>query len=430
MKSYGAARRLAWAVAVVAGTGCHAGSDESGVTLRVMNWAADLEIEMEQRIADRFAASRPGVQVIVESIVTNYGEKLITSIAAGTPPDVFLLDVSDIPAFVDRGLVLDLAPYAARVGYDPDAVFPQVLDVFANGDRLFAFPKGFTPMVVYYNRRLFAERAIAEPDQRGWTWEEFLAVARRLTRDVDGDGRTDVYGINFPRQLYEWIPWVWSAGADIMDPDGRRTVGYLDSEETVEAFEFLTSLVTEWEVVPPFQYQRDADPMTVGRFFVGLQAMQASGHWQLPRLRAYAAEGDLDLGIAPIPHRAGATPQTVIYASGWAVPTNVRFKRLAVELAAFLGGPEAQRMRAQSGIEISANRHIAEELAAQDTSGLERAFLQEVIHARVPWGARVMDFHEIELLALDIMDRRILQGDSLAVAAAEVARRIDEVIAR
>ena len=170
--------------------------------------------------------------------------------------------------------------------------------------------------------------------------------------------------------------------------------------------------------------------MSVGRFFVGLQAMQASGHWQLPRLRAYAAEGDLDLGIAPIPHRAGATPQTVIYASGWAVPTNVRFKRLAVELAAFLGGPEAQRMRARSGIEISANRHIAEELAAQDTSGLERAFLQEVIHGRVPWGARVMDFHEIELLTLDIMDRRILRGDSLAVAAAEVARRIDEVIAR
>ncbi len=44
------------------------------ITLRVLNWATDLEVMAEQRIADGFAELHPEVRVIVESIVTNYGE--------------------------------------------------------------------------------------------------------------------------------------------------------------------------------------------------------------------------------------------------------------------------------------------------------------------------------------------------------------------
>ncbi|MCH7875981.1 MAG: sugar ABC transporter substrate-binding protein [Gemmatimonadetes bacterium] len=412
-------------------TGCNRQDGRGGaVTLRVMNWATELELTAEQRIADTFAARHPGVRVTVESIVTNYGEKLVTAIASGLPPDVFLLDAPDIPTFVERGLVLDLAPYVQRVGYDTSAAFPRVLAIFRRGARLFALPKGFTPLVIYYNRRLFAELGVPLPSDTGWTWEQFLATARALTRDLDGDGRTDIFAVNFPRQLYEWIPWVWSAGGDILDPQGTRTVGYLDSDPTVATLEFLTSLVTEHGVAPPIQFLRSGDPMRVGRFYIGRQAMLISGHWHMPRLLAYARRGDLEIGVAPIPHREGAAAQTVIYASGWAVPANVRHKRLAVELAAFLAGEEAQRMRAESGLEIPALEAVARAVAARDTLDIEAAFLREVRGARPPWGARVMDFHEIEEMSLDIMDRHLLRGDPVRAAAAEVAQAIDRVIAR
>ncbi len=412
-------------------TGCNRHDGRGGaVTLRVMNWATELELTAEQRIADTFAARHPGVRVTVESIVTNYGEKLVTAIASGLPPDVFLLDAPDIPTFVERGLVLDLAPYVQRVGYDTSAAFPRVLAIFRRGTRLFALPKGFTPLVIYYNRRLFAELSVPLPSDTGWTWEQFLTTARALTRDLDGDGRTDIFAVNFPRQLYEWIPWVWSAGGDILDPQGTRTVGYLDSDPTVATLEFLTSLVTEHGVAPPIQFLRSGDPMRVGRFYIGRQAMLISGHWHMPRLLAYARRGDLEIGVAPIPHREGADAQTVIYASGWAVPANVRHKRLAVELAAFLAGEEAQRMRAESGLEIPALEAVARAVAARDTLDIEAAFLREVRGARPPWGARVMDFHEIEEMSLDIMDRHLLRGDPVRAAAAEVARAIDRVIAR
>lgn len=408
---------------------CARRDETAAIDLRVLNWATDIEVMAEQRIANVFAERNPGIHVTVESIVANYGEKLATEIASGTPPDVFLLDSPDIPAFVERGLVLDLSPYTARVAYDPTQVFPEVLEIFERSTSLYAFPKGFTPMVLCYNGALFDRLGVPRPPEDAWSWEEFLATATALTSDLDGDGEADVYAIDFPRRLFEWIPWVWSAGGDILDASGSHTVGYLDSPPTVATFEFLTSLITEWEAAP-VQFLRGGDPMRVGRFYVGKQAMLHAGHWLMPRLLYYNTRGDIQLGIAPIPNRRGMPAQNVLYSSGWAVPSNVKHKRLAVQLAAFLASEEAQRMRAEARLEIPAFRAVALELAERDTLGLERAFLRYVPGSRAPWGASVMDFHEIEELSFEIMDRHLLRGEDLASAAADVAREIDRVRSR
>lgn len=400
------------------------------ITLRVLNWAPELELELEQRIVRGFEADRPHVRVIVESVVNNYGEKLAASIASGTPPDVFLLDVPDIPTFVERGLALDLSPYLARVGYDRDGVFPEVLEVFSRGPRLYAFPKDFTPLVIYYNRRVFERFGVHEPSRDGWTWDEFLETALALTHDTTGSGEPDIYALDFPRALYQWVPFVWSAGGDILSPDGSRTTGYLDGPATVETFRFLTDLVLRHRVTPGVQFVAGGDVSRSGRFFSGRQAMMISGHWSMPLLLKYAARGDLDLGVAPIPHRPGVEPTTAIYVSGWAVPANVRHKRLAVELAAYLAGPDAQRARAETRLGIPALKAIAEDVAEHDPTGVERAFLDQVAHGRMPWGAVVMDFHRIERASFDIMDRRLLRGEDIQAAASDVARALDRVLER
>ena len=418
------------AVCVLASLSCARSPGPRPVTLRVLNWAPELELELEQRIARGFEDTHPGVRVVVESVVNNFGEKLAAAIASGTPPDVFLLDVPDIPAFVERGLVLDLSPYLSRVGYDRDAVFPQVLDVFSRGPRLFALPKDFTPMVIYYNRRVFDEAGVAPPTGGPWTWDEFLEVARAVSRDSDGDGTRDVVAIDFPRDLYKWVAWVWSAGGDILSPDGSRTRGFLDGADAVATFRYLTDLALVHEVTPPVQYSAGGDIARTGRFFAGRQAMMMSGHWSLPVLLKYAARGDLALGVAPVPHRAGARPSTAIYVSGWAVPANVPHKRLAVELAAWMAGEEAQRMRSATRLGIPVLRALADEQAQRDPTGVERAFLAQVANGRMPWGAVVMDFHRIERMSFDIMDRRLLRGDDVQVAASEIAAEIDRVMSR
>lgn len=422
-------RRLLACVAAAATAACGGAGDET-VTLRVLHWAGDYEVTTEQAIADLFSETHAGVRVVVESVVTNYDEKLLTSIASGTPPDVFLLDGPDIPTILDRGLALDLTPYLARAGYDAGRVFPEVLEGFERGGRVFALPKDFTPMVLYLNLGVFRRFGVAPPTGDAWTWPEFLDTARRLTRDVDGDGRTDVYAFDFPRNLYQWIPWVWSGGGDILSPDGTRATGWLDAHATVSTFQFLTDLVTESRVTPGVHFLETGDPAREARFATGGQAMLLSGHWTLQLLTSNMAADELQLAVAPIPHRTTSEPATVLYASGWAVPANARHRRLSVELAAFLASEDAQRMRASTRLGIPAFRDVAEEVAAADTTGLEHAFLRQVDNGRVTWGARIRDFYEVEELTFQIMDRHLLRGEALETTAAEVAAAVDRVLGR
>ena len=420
------------ATVVLAAAACAPG--ESGAALRVALWAGGHELEIERRVADRYEALHPGVRVVLESAPNGYEERLLTSIAAGRPPDVYLMDSPDIPTFVERGLALDLAPYQEALGFRPDSVFGPVADAFRRGESMFALAKDFTPMVLYANRGALAAAGVehllpAAPSPTappaGWTWSDFRRAAEAVVADTDGDGRKDVFGFDFPRNLYQWIPFVWSAGGDILAPDGSGAAGYMDGPEALEAYRFLTALAEDG-LTPGAQFVQQGDPAREARFASGGQAFLLSGHWTLPVFRDLVEAGALDLAIVPIPHHPSRTATaSVLYASGWAVPPNAPHLRRAIDLAGFLASPEAQRIRARSGLAIPSRMDVAAEFAAADGTGVEGAFIALVEGARMTWGARVRDFSRIEALAVEIMDRRLVRGEPLASSASDVARRID-----
>ncbi len=412
------------ASAVLSAVAC--APDGSDAVLRVALWAGGHELEIERQVADRYEALHPGVRVVLESAPNGYEERLLTSIAAGRPPDVYLMDSPDIPTFVERGLALDLAPYQEALGFRPDSVFGQVADAFRRGGSMFALPKDFTPMVLYANRSVLAAAGVEDLlPAPGWTWTDFRRAAEAVTADTDGDGRKDVFGFDFPRNLYQWVPFVWSAGGDILAPGGSRAAGYLDGPEALEAYRFLTALAEDG-LTPGAQFVQQGDPAREARFASGSQAFLLSGHWTLPVFRDLVEAGALDLAIVPIPHHPSRTAATsVLYASGWAVPPNAPNLRRAIDLAGFLASPEAQRVRARSGLAIPSRMDVAAEIAAADGTGVEDAFIALVEGARMTWGARVRDFSRIEALAVEIMDRRLVRGEPLASSASDVARRID-----
>ena len=413
---------------LLATTACTPGP--TATTLRVALWATGHELEIEQQLADRYEELRPGARVLLESAPNGYEERLLTSIAAGHPPDVYLLDSPDIPTFVDRGLATDLAPYQDELGFRTDSVFSQVLGAFRRGNAIFALPKDFTPMVIYANRAVLEAAGVDSPPLAGWTWDDFRAAAAATTVDRDGDGRPDTFGFDFPRNLYQWVPFVWSAGGDILSPDGGAATGFMDGPAALEAYTWLTSLAEDG-FTPGARFVQRGDPAREARFASGGQAFLLSGHWTLRDFRGLVDDGALDLAILPIPHHPSRTRATsVLYASGWAVPPNSANLRQAIDLAGFLASPEAQRVRAHSGLAIASRMDVAAGIAAADPTGVERAFIALAEGARMTWGAYVRDFSRIEALAVEIMDRRLLRGEALVESAGDVARRVDEELGR
>lgn len=420
--------RLLQAALLALAIGMPGCTEEETITLRVANWADHLEANIVDGVLRDFERQHPGIKVVQESYPNQYLEKILTAFAAGTPPDVLLLEAGLVPAFVNRHLLVDLAPYYGRVGVNPDDYFPNVLAIAARGNKLYAFPKDFTPLVVYFNRKMLRENGVAEPVP-GWTWDDFIRKCLALRKDANGDGHLDQYGTFLLRQFYLYQPFIWLNGGDILSPDGRRATGYLDSPETIAAFRFLIDMHTKYDVTGPLEIKRNPSHRARNIFYLGRAGFMISGHWWLPELRRYMHKRHLDIGIVGLPRVPGKPYVNIMYEAGWAVATATRHRKYAVQLAAHLAGEAAQRRTAKRGLAIPAMRKVAEENAAADTTGYEKTFLEEVAHARLPWGTKVEDFTTLEDILKQIFDRVIWGQEELDAVVRDVASKIDALLA-
>jgi multiple sugar transport system substrate-binding protein len=421
--------RLATLAAVTAMLAACGARDDT-VTLRITSWQSPEENAIDAVEFRAFEAAHPGVRIVNDPVSNNaeYREKVMTSIGAGSPPDVFLLDGIDVAAFAARDVVLDLQPFTERVGVTLARFFPQVVEPFRVGGKLLAFPKGFSPMVYYYNRDLF-ERARVPLPKNGWTRDEFLAAARALTRDSTGDGVPDTWGTILDRRLYAWQAWVWSAGGDVLTADGRRATGAIDQPAAESTLTFLTGLVKHGYAPPP-SAAGGALGFEQRLFYSGHLGLLTSGHWMIPRMRRYLEQGRVRLGVVSVPRTDGHAVRTPLFASGWAVPYNTPHHKLAVELAAWMVRAQAQQRRAASGLEIPTLLDVAYASAQRDTTGMEMDFLWQVPYGGVPWGARVAAYREVEKAMMDLVDRMVVDGVPAGVATREAARIVDGALAR
>src|SRR5256886_15637258 len=127
-----------------------------------------------------YRARHPGLRVVQHNAVLSQAEyrRLLLAASAGDAlPDVFQLDDVDVPALADRGGALDLAPYLSRVGVDLGRYNPEVLAIFRRGAALPGLPRGYTPLMVVYNRDLLDRAAVAYPTD-DWTRSEERRVGK------------------------------------------------------------------------------------------------------------------------------------------------------------------------------------------------------------------------------------------------------------
>ena len=399
------------------------GSADGRVTLHVADWGgASSDPAMnrfEQQVRAEWARLHPEIRIAAEHIPGSdeYVSKLLTAIVAQTEPDVMSLDASSAAVFIENDVLADLTPYVAADHLDLSVYYPNVLSLAQRGERLYALPADFTPMMLYYNRKLFDAAGLDYP-HADWTWEEFRADCKRLTVWPQGAPHPTQYGFQLQNWMPGWIMWIWQNGGDVLTPEGRQATGALDSPATLQAVQFFTDLVQRDHVAPSLSESqaRGADP-----FQSGLTAMQISGHWNLVGLKASETLKLSDVGVVSLPRNKARV--TVIYESGYAMTRNCKHPREAWEYIKFLSGPFVQQKKAELGIGISANRAIAE--ARRNTSPLEPVFLDNVTYGRIPWGARVENYAQVEDLGKEMLDEILVGGKPVAQALHDAARRID-----
>ena len=164
------------------------------VTLRFSWWGGDSRHRATVDAIERYMELNPHVTIKAEySGWDGYHDKLTTQHAASNAPDISQLSISSVAEYSSRGLVMDVTPFRERLFDDLD---DSLWDGFRDEDgKFWGIPLGTNCVSVHYNRTMLQDFGIEEPSA-GWTWDDAFTIAQKATRDLDGDGRTDIFGMS------------------------------------------------------------------------------------------------------------------------------------------------------------------------------------------------------------------------------------------
>ena len=124
---------------------------------------------------------------------------------------------------------------------------------------------------------MFDDAGIAYPDDT-WDWDKLVEVGKQLTKDTNGDGTPDQWGVYTETTDMEnaWSSFVWQAGGDILTADGTKSA--LDSDQSAQGIQFLQDLIWKEKASPdPAIFAETGDA-----FEQGVAAMEINGSWLVP----------------------------------------------------------------------------------------------------------------------------------------------------
>lgn len=310
----------------------HANQDNV-VTLRwFLRWDQVRVERVAVPIKEAFEARYPHIRIEIENngpSSQDYLAKGQTMMAGGVAPDILYPATHYGFAWAVQGQLLDLAPYIERDGIATDDYLFNILDLYSYNGMIWGLPVDSARLAIFYNENRFAEVGLAPPAD-GWTWDDFAAIARRLTRDVNSDGITDQYAIRDFTSYWPVMAWSFSGHGlfnDLFRPDHTL----INSPAVVDGLQFLADLRNAAHVIPTSNDManwQDAFP-------AGIAAMEMTGHWSIP---TYSQILPFDWNIAPLP--VGVTSVNRVDGSAFAIWSGTKHPEEAWEFVKFLASPE------------------------------------------------------------------------------------------
>lgn len=226
---------------------------------------------------------------------TALSQKLMAAAMAGNLPELSQSYEAWTSQLLEKGALASFGDYASAPGgfdsSDLSDFFPVMLAECSRNGRLVTLPFNKSVPVYYYNRNLF-QKAGLDPDRFPETWEEFVAAAKRITRDDDGDGKPDTWGTAFPiNSLWLFQCLLLQNNTDVFDSSGRAV---FDGPQGVEALQLMVDLVHKYKVAyltTGFEHQND--------FLAGRLGMIQGSSASLSYLSLQKIP--FSMGIAPLP---------------------------------------------------------------------------------------------------------------------------------
>jgi multiple sugar transport system substrate-binding protein len=302
------------------------GSDASrggsgGTSISIWEGYTQTEAKAFAHLVGEYNKQHPGTTV-TSLFVNNDNslEKVLTAVRGGSPPDIAYLYGSWAPNVAQIPQVVNLTKVVQQPAVNWNDFWVGERDVATVNGRVIGIPALVDNLAVVYNKTLFAQAHLTPPSP-GWTWQQFVADAAKLTDPARKQFGTAYVTPGDEDTVWHWEALLWEAGGQILKPGDKQAA--FDSPAGLQA---LTTL-RDMAVTDHSMYLDPSDQAYTNLFNSGKIGMLVTGPWDL------SVFPNVHYGVQVMPSFPGASGghQTISGPDNWVIFNNGAARTAAAE---------------------------------------------------------------------------------------------------
>ncbi|MGE3269424.1 MAG: ABC transporter substrate-binding protein [Chloroflexota bacterium] len=304
--------------------------------------------------------------------------------AASPTPDIIGVEPgADTVDYLVNGGVIPMDDFFAKDPEFKKSFWPNSLELLTINGKTVSVPVVTNTVVVYYNKKLFAENNVQPPT----TWDEM----KKLAGVFNGKGIAPLVIATGEDRNHPIFPFYTVAGGLKLDVKMREAdLGKLEwtGADMMKVAEQTEEVVKSDLIIKNSLGIKQQD--AIGIFTTGKAAMFWAGQWLRTSLRQ-AMPPDFDMGIFPFPELMAGGPKPVLSSVGITLTVNSKSKNpdLAFEMIRALTGLRG-KVTYSGGLGISPNGPISPEALAFQMTTLKDPLYPEFLKLQPTGTTRVI----------------------------------------
>lgn len=363
------------------------------------------------KMVEEFNAQSDKIHVNLEFVDQGALEERMTAArAAGTAPDVYMVNYSNLATDVRKGYNLPTEGLIPKEAYGD--LYENVLEMITVDGQVYGYPHLLEPAaVMYYRKDLLKAAGFENPPK---TWQEHIDMAKALTTG-------DVFGTTM---TMDWSMWGWehtAMGHWPLAEDWSRA----DIKDLAPLLAYIKQLYDD-ESAPAQALEHYNNSATlVANDSV---AITFSGSWGIGALRNDWPEMVDKIGVAAVPTADGSPFQSTMGGWTYQIDAKSQHPEAAAEFITWLLADDPARPAAffeAARFSKYTVRKSVDKWLVENTRASEDEWLQTVARDIIPYGIKEPSYPwDVSAFLLAAMNEVVINGvspeDALATAENEI----------
>lgn len=385
-----------------ADNGGGAAEGQTNLSISVWNYEGTPEFKA---LFDAYETANPDINIeAIDILADDYPEKVTTMLAGGDTTDVLTMkNVIDYSRYASRGQLKDVTEAVKSL----DTANTAGLEAFDQDGKYFAAPYRQDFWLMYYNKGIFDAAGEKYPEQM--TWDEYAALAQKLTSTKDGKTVHGAYN-------HIWRSIVHSTAAAQNNGDQLSgDYGFMKNQYDTFLKMQADGSTLDWGAAKSQQTNYRT------MFETGQAAMVPMGSWYIAGIMAAKKDGksDVEWGLAPMPQVASSGEVTTFGSpTAFAVNKNAGHPEEAEKFMTWAAGAGGAKAIAAIGVVPALQTDaITESYFGLDgmpvDDGSKKAFSPDTVELEMPVSDKSSDIDAIlneEHELVMVKDKTVEQG--------------------